>query len=106
MRTLVALVLVLGCSDPSTTVVMTVGAEAPAYGTTPFPTDALREGERLGRLTGLDTIIERNAEKVALHLASLDGFGLRPLVEFPVSGAIDADTLAGNAVVLDLETRR
>lgn len=106
MRTLIALALVAGCSDPSTTVVMTVGDDAPAYGSAPFPTDALREGDRLGMLTGLETVIERNAGKVAQHIASLDGFGLRPLVEFPTTGPIDPDALTGNAFVLDLETRR
>jgi len=106
MRTLFTLALFAACSDPATTVVMSAGPDAPAYGTTPFPTDALREGDHLALLSGLDTIVERNADKVAAHFAALDGFGLRPLVEFPVTAPIDPDSLAGHAFLLDLETRR
>ncbi len=106
IRPLLALALISACSDPATTVVMIAGSEAPAYGTTPFPTDALREGDHLAKLEGLETVVERNAEKVALNLAALDGFGLRPLVEFPVTAPIDPATVEGHAFVLDLETRR
>jgi hypothetical protein len=107
MRTLIATVAVfVACSDPATTVVMTVGPEAPAYGQAPFPTDALRDGDHLATLTGLETILERNAEKVAAHLSALDGFGLRPLVEFPISRPIDPASIAGHAFVLELDSRR
>lgn len=106
MRTLLAFAILTACSDPATTVVMTASDELPAYDSAPFPTDALREGDHLGTLTGLDKLVERNGHVVAAHLAGLDGFGLRPLVEFPITGAIDPETLAGNAIVLELESRR
>jgi len=106
MRTLLAFAILTACSDPATTVVMSADADAPAYGTTPFPTDALRDGDHLVAVSGLESLMERNSHVVAGHLAALDGFGLRPLIEFPVTGAIDPDTLAGNAHVLELESRR
>lgn len=79
-----------GCDDSEpVTVLMAVTDEAPAYGTTPFPTDAVRDGDRLGRVAGLDAIAGRNAELVAAHVAALDGFGVRPLVELFLDGDLD-----------------
>src|SRR5690606_39930109 len=49
---------------------------------------------------GLEAVFRRRAESIADHLAILDGFGVRPLIEFPLDGAIDAETLAGRARVL------
>ncbi|HEY5922346.1 MAG TPA: alpha/beta hydrolase [Kofleriaceae bacterium] len=111
---LIGLLCIIGatsaCSDPGTTVVMTTADEAPAYGTTPFPTDALREGNRLGVLRGLDALVDRHADKIAAHLASLDGFGVRPLVEFFVTGELDEAALpvrtaspTDAAVVIDID---
>jgi hypothetical protein len=74
---------------------MEVGDGAPAYGRVPFPTDALREGVRLARLQGLDSIVglDAGADLVSAHLAELDGFGLRPTIEFFIQGALDPDTI-------------
>ena len=98
------------CSDPATTVVMTTTDEAPAYGDTPFPTDALREGDRLAPLRGLDKLVVRHHEIVAEQLAALDGFGVRQLVEFFVTAPLDEDSipaqtsaLADAAVVIDVD---
>jgi hypothetical protein len=98
------------CSDPATTVVMTTVDEPPAYGTSPFPTDALRDGDHLSPLRGLDAIVVRHADIIAAHFASLDGFGLRPLVEIFVTGALDeaslpahTASLADSAVVIDVD---
>ena len=86
------LVTVAACSDDSGVVVtMKVGAEAPAYGDTPFPTDAVRDGERLGVIAGLDSLVGKHDDLVVAHVAALDGFGLRPLVEFFVDGALDPE---------------
>jgi len=87
-RLLALPILLLACSEP-TTFVMTTTDEAPAYGATPFPTDALREGEHLATLRGLDSILDHHADLVAAHLSALDGFGLRPLVEFFATGPLD-----------------
>ena len=81
------------CSDSRTTVVMTAADEAPAYGTTPYPTDGLREGGHLAVIRGLDGIVERHTDLLAAQLAALDGFGLRPLVEFPLTGALDSQSV-------------
>lgn len=72
-----------------------VGEDAPVYGRAPFPTDALRAGPKLGLIRGLQSIVrlEANADLVAAHLAELDGFGLRPTVEFFLQGAIDPETV-------------
>lgn len=74
-------------------VVMEIGDEAPAYGHSPFPTDALREGPLLGRLRGIDAMAKQHHELLSAHLATLDGYGLRPTVEFFLEGAIDPSTI-------------
>jgi len=71
-----------------------------ARASVPFPTDAIREGNRLV-LTGLDSVVGNHAELVAAHLGALDGFGLRPLVEFWVDGAIDPSTLPARTTLRD-----
>jgi hypothetical protein len=86
------------CGDNSGGVVvrMRAGAAAPAYGDTPFPTDAVRAGDRLGTIAGLDAITKGQPDLVAQHLASLDGFGLRPVVEFFFDGALDPASVPGS----------
>ncbi|HUS28936.1 MAG TPA: hypothetical protein VMZ53_10505 [Kofleriaceae bacterium] len=84
---------VTACGDDRTTVVMTAADEAPAFGAAPYPSDALREGDHLGVIRGLDAIVDRHSELIAAQLAALDGFGLRPLVEFPLTGGLDAESV-------------
>jgi pimeloyl-ACP methyl ester carboxylesterase len=87
------------------------GDEAPAYGTVPFPTDALRgPGGTLEIIPGLRTIARNHADVLARHLATLDGFGLRPTVEFFLDGPLDAaslpavsDAADAPAVVIDVD---
>src|SRR5260221_6624415 len=76
-------------------------SSAPAYGEVPFPTDALREGDHLGTLVGLDKVVTHHSDLVAAHLAALDGFGLRPLVEFFIEGGdLDPDSIVDGAAML------
>jgi hypothetical protein len=104
MRKLALVVSILAaCSDSSTTVVMQISATPPVYGTTPFPTDALRDGDHLGVIDGLAPLMARRSDVVASHVAALDGFGLRPLVELFVTGPIDPESLAGAAFVVDVD---
>ncbi len=97
MKLFAPCLLVLGLaacgSDGGVTVKMTVSATAPAYGDTPFPTDALREGDRLGAIAGLDKLVGNHDDLVTAHIAALDGYGLRPLVEFFVDGELDAASI-------------
>jgi dienelactone hydrolase len=74
---------------------MELGDDAPRYGRAPFPTDALREGPTLGTLRRVGAIVgfEDQAALVAQHLGELDGFGLRPTVEFFIQGPIDPATI-------------
>ena len=72
---------------------MDVTSEAPRYGRAPFPTDALREGPHLARIEGLDLVAKQFSDRIAEHLEPLDGFGLRPTVEFFIQGAIDPATV-------------
>lgn len=77
---------------------------APAYGEAPFPSDAWRTDDgHLEPPAGLDTIFHRDPELVAAHLAALDGTGVRPLVEFPIDGALDPASIAGAARVVDID---
>ncbi len=72
---------------------MDVSEDAPAYGRAPFPTDALREGNNLGKIGGLDAIARQYSDLIAEHLGTLSGFGLRPTVEFFVQGALDPESI-------------
>ncbi|MGE5180493.1 MAG: hypothetical protein ACM31C_00450 [Acidobacteriota bacterium] len=89
-----------GDSSPSTVVYMDVSDVPPAYGRAPFPTDALRDGDHLGAIAGLQHVAGGNTDLIAAHLAALDGWGLRPAIEFFLSDAIDPSTLADGAVVV------
>jgi len=97
MRALPLLALLSACGDddpPGLHVIADISAEPPAYGRAPFPTDAVREGDRLGMIVGLDAIARGQTELVARHLAALDGFGLRPAIEFFLDGGVlPADAL-------------
>lgn len=90
-----------GADDVPTRFTMTVDPEAPAYGRAPFPTDAVKEGARLGTIAGLETLVGRRADVVTAQLGGLDGFGLRPLIEFFVDGDLDPAQLPARTSTLD-----
>ena len=97
-------------SREGVTIVMRATAAAPAYGTTPFPTDALRDGDHLAAIDGLAPTVGHHADLVVAHVAALDGFGLRPLVEMFVDGELDpasipdsTASLADAAAVVDVD---
>jgi hypothetical protein len=95
-----------GDDQTATTVRLLVpdDGSAPAYGEAPFPSDAWRsEDGHLEPPAGLDAIFHRDPELIAAHLATLDGFGVRPLVEFPIDGALDPATVDGAARVVDVD---
>jgi len=85
-----AIVLLAACSGESgVTVAMHATEAPPIYGSAPFPSDALRDGDHVGTIAGLDKIVGLRSDLVAAHVAALDGFGLRPLVELFVDGELD-----------------
>jgi pimeloyl-ACP methyl ester carboxylesterase len=92
----------IGCGDNQhpPRLVMDVSDVSPAYGRAPFPTDAMREGPKLGRITGLDAIARQYSDQIASHLQQLDGFGLRPTVEFFVQGPLDPDSIPATTSAL------
>lgn len=74
----------------------------PVYGRAPWPSDAWRgEDGTLEPPAGLEAIFRRDPELVAAHLAALDGFGVRPLVEFPIDGDLDPETIDARVVDVD-----
>jgi hypothetical protein len=82
--------LLAGCGgDDGVGFVMKATGEAPGYGDAPFPTDAVKDGDRIGTLRGLEGMATRKLDLVASHVGALDGFGLRPLVELFADGPID-----------------
>ena len=88
------LLVIAACGgDDGTGVRMSTNERAPAYGEVPFPTDAVREGDHLGEIAGIDKLVAHHADLVTAHLAALDGYGLRPLVEFPLDGKLDPTTI-------------
>jgi pimeloyl-ACP methyl ester carboxylesterase len=82
-----------GDNDHHARLLLDFSSDAPVYGRAPFPTDALREGPQLGLIAGLERMAEQHTDVIAQHLQALDGFGLRPTVEFFVQGAIDEATI-------------
>jgi hypothetical protein len=98
----VLMMTVAGCDGgaPPVTATMIAGEAAPAYGDTPFPTDAVRDGDRLGVIAGLEAIVGANADLVASHVATLDGFGLRPVVEVFVDGVLDPDSIPAHTAAI------
>jgi hypothetical protein len=110
---LVALAL-HGCGDDThrTVVLLEIGgAGAPRYGEAPLPSEAWRRADgSMAPLEGLETAVPRDADFLAAHVARLDGAGMRPLVEFPLSGPLDPDTVPAHtsatgdaAVVIDVD---
>jgi dienelactone hydrolase len=101
-----------GDNDHDARLLLDFGPDAPAYGRAPYPTDALRDGPRLGLIEGLDAMAQQHHELIGEHLRALDGFGLRPTVEFFIQGAVDEDsipaatrTLSDALIVLDVDPR-
>lgn len=80
---------------------MDLTADAPAYGRAPFPSDAQRDGLHLGRITGLEGMAKQHADLIAAHLETLDGYGLRPTVEFFVEGSVDPESVPALTRSLD-----
>jgi hypothetical protein len=75
---------VVSCGDNEhrARIVMEMGDDAPAYGRSPFPTDALVEGRNIGPIAGLDRMAKQHFDLIGAHLSTLDGWGLRPTVQF------------------------
>ena len=94
---LCVMVLAACGGDEGVHVLMPLGADAPAYGAAPFPTDAVRDGDHLGAIAGLETIVAHHTDNVAAHLAALDGWGMRPLVEFPLDGDLALEAIPDGA---------
>ena len=97
-----AILVLAACSgETGVTVAMHVTAAAPLYGAAPFPSDALRDGDHLATIGGLDKIAGLRSDLVAAHVAALDGFGLRPLVELFVDGGLDPASVPARTTTRD-----
>ena len=112
MKALVPALLIIAACDGASGVSVTLvaGADPPAYGDAPFPTDAVKDGDRIGPIAGFETLVSSHADLVTAHVAALDGFGLRPLVEFFVDGPLDAASVpattserAAAAALIDID---
>src|ERR1043165_5888234 len=100
-----------GDNDLNARIVFDLNDEAPAYGRSPFPTDALIEGRNIGPIAGLERMAKQHFDLIGAHLSTLDGWGLRPTVQFFIEGELDRDTipedvtrsLADALIVLDVD---
>ncbi len=103
MNRIAILLAVAACGDNTTgtTFVMRVGDEAPAYGDAPFPTDALKQGDTIGSIAGLDRFAHLKLEAIDAQIGALDGFGVRPLVELFVDGALDPESVPATSAALE-----
>lgn len=74
-------------------IALAVSDDVPTYGTAPFPSDVYVTDARVGPIPGIEPLLGPDAERLLRHVATLDGFGLRPPVELFIDGALDADAL-------------
>lgn len=98
MRQAWMMLLVLSCActsePPSASVRWTIDGDPPAYGTVPLPSDALLgPAGRLERFAGLELHAPYNSELLQQHVATLDGSGLRPLIEIFFDGELDPSSI-------------
>jgi hypothetical protein len=94
--------LAVGCAppdDPPVSPIADVGDESPAWGRAPFPSDVHLNGGRFEPPADLERVFPNRTARVAAHLATLDGFGVRPAIEIPVDGPINPASLEGRAHV-------
>jgi pimeloyl-ACP methyl ester carboxylesterase len=82
---------------------MDVSEVPPDYGRAPFPTDAVMDGLHIGQLHGLEKMTPGQPDLIGAHLATLDGWGLRPVVEFFIDGEIDGESVLGGIEVVDVD---
>ena len=71
MRVLAMFALAACGGSAGTTVVMTARDDVPAYGTVPFPTDAVRDGDHLAAIPGLDALVGRHDDLIATDRKSV-----------------------------------
>lgn len=93
--TLVVALVVTGCEPITATAVAPGPGEVAAYGAAAFPSDLFLVDGRIGPLPGLEALAPKETDTLREQLAALDGFGLRPLIELPFQGAVDAGTVPG-----------
>jgi hypothetical protein len=73
-------------------------------GEAPFPSDAfLADDGRIGLLPGLERFAPDSTDLARRHLRTLDGFGLRPLVQFPIDGDVDPVSFDGAIHLVDVD---
>jgi pimeloyl-ACP methyl ester carboxylesterase len=77
------------------------------YGERPFPSDDFRDAAGRIIIPGLDTIIPEQSQIFQTHLTTLNGFGLRPLIEFPFETPLEHPETAKIELTptIPLETR-
>jgi hypothetical protein len=101
VRPALAILMLVACDDSSvsTGVILVVAEDgtAPAWGESPWPSDANRE------LAGLRDFVPHMSEALAAHQAALDGFGLRPTVQFFLDGDLDPTSLDEGGFLVDVD---
>jgi hypothetical protein len=91
IRRIAPFLILASCAEPrGPQALWTISDQTPVYAQTPFPTDALKSASgTIERFAGLETIAPIGTELLVEHLARLDGFGVRPLVEIFLDAAIE-----------------
>ena len=105
----IAALLAGACAGPPSTTTqhtarLAVPADrsAPLYGQAPFPGDAWRGPDgHIEPPANLDAVAATHTDLLAAHLATLDGWGVRPLVEFFIDGDLDPTALPATTSDLD-----
>jgi len=113
---LLAAVLAIGsCRSSSeeppatTTVVFVLSTPTQRFGDVPFPSDlhfaSADGGNLVADLSGLDRLVDANANVIQKGLGALDGFGRTTSAHFFVRGAVDPKSLASAAVLVDVDPK-
>lgn len=85
--------LLSGCAPPVATARFPAPGEVPTWGQAPFPSDLFVTEGRIGPIAGIEELAPLAVDVLNAQLGALDGFGLRPVIELPVAGTLDAASL-------------
>jgi hypothetical protein len=95
----VTTVALASCDAPTASARFPAAGSDAVYGEAPFPSDLFVQGvpgsagARVGSLPGLELLAPLETAALRKQMAALDGFGTRPVIELPFTGAVDAATV-------------
>ncbi|MCC7072221.1 MAG: hypothetical protein IT383_12915 [Deltaproteobacteria bacterium] len=93
MISFVLLTVAGACAPPVATAAFPAANDTPTWGQAPFPSDLFVLEGRIGPIAGIDALAPLAVDVLGAQLATLDGFGLRPVIELPIAGPVDVESI-------------